>query len=217
MFLRSRCSVKFKSLPRLTQASSVGAALIDHLNMSIPKSSIQQCIVSDDIESVLQVFEGPFQPIYGKQHDLMFRPEIALVGSAIDDGFLRHDTAFMESELQLQGLQNRARDLFLNVEHIIEHAGILLRPEMCIVCCIDQLRRDAETVPRFPYAPLQNVSHVDFSGDLRNLLFRPFECHRRAARNDKKVMDMGQIRDDLFCETVTEIFIVLAGAEIFKG
>jgi len=30
-------------------------------------------------------------------------------------------------------------------------------------------------------------------------------------------MDMGQIRDDLFCETVTEIFIVLAGAEIFKG
>jgi hypothetical protein len=30
-------------------------------------------------------------------------------------------------------------------------------------------------------------------------------------------MDMGQIRDDLFCESVAEIFIVLAGAEILKG
>ena len=82
---------------------------------------------------------------------------------------------------------------------------------------VDELGRDPQVLPRLADAPLQDVTDVDRTRDLRDGLLRAFERHRRASRYDQELPDMGKVRDDLLGHPVAEVFLAFLGADVGEG
>src|SRR5207253_498241 len=116
---------------------------------------------------------------------------------SLDKGLLA--TTFQRN---LQPFRNRARDLVLNLEHILHLAVVTLRPQMVSVRRIHQLRRDAQTAVSSSYASLKNCSHVQPFTDNAQVDVLSFERKSRTSRNHVQLFNPRQGVDDLFSDPI---------------
>ena len=79
---------------------------------------------------------------------------------------------------------------------------------------VDQLRRDPDAIAGFADTAFDNVNYTQGLGDVRNVSVLPFESEPRRACDDSLIRYLDQQVDDLFRQTVGEVFVVHFVAQI---
>src|SRR5262245_65966235 len=88
---------------------------------------------------------------------------------------------------------------------------------MTAVGGVDQLTRDTNAIVGFAHATLEDVSHAQLRGHVADVDGLALVSERRVAGDDEEPSLPRQTRDDVFGETVREIFLVLIAACVWGG
>ena len=105
---------------------------------------------------------------------------------------------------------DRARDLVLHVEDVLQLAVVALGPELEAVARVDQLHGDADAVARAAHAALEHRRDAELVGDRRADRRRLSERERRRARRDAQTRQLRERVEDLLGDAVAEPVLVLA-------
>src|SRR5205085_9042378 len=79
-------------------------------------------------------------------------------------------------------------ELILNGENVLDRAVVTLRPDVVAVARIDQLRRDAHTIPGLAHAAFENVAYAELTSDLTHIDRFTFVSEGRVAGDDEQPM-----------------------------
>lgn len=88
-------------------------------------------------------------------------------------------TALLRCQRKPESVNDSTRQPFLKLEYNLQRPRVLLRPQVRVRGRLDELRGDAQVVPRAPHASLEHIPDVQLMGDRRELLRRALEMHRR--------------------------------------
>ena len=147
--------------------------------------------------------------------------QVVVVGLEVAGRLRFHQTAFPLEQRDIECRYDLAGDVGLDPEDLVQGLVVNRSPQVGLVGCAHQLRRDAH--PRLPlprlfpaYAPLQDVIGSQLSADLASrLLGVPVDAATRA-RDDAQAIDRGQSRGDLLGDALGEVR-VLGAAKIGEG
>ena len=103
----------------------------------------------------------------------------------------------LAEQRQLQLADYGARDVVLDLEHILEVAVVRLRPEVIAVVGAHQLCRDAHGVTHLADAPFQHVRHLERLPDLADRDRAAAERERGGPGRDAQVGNLRQQIDQL--------------------
>src|SRR6516164_5826498 len=87
---------------------------------------------------------------------------------------------------------------------------------MTAVGGVDQLARDTNAIIGLPNTALQDVSHAKLRSHVADIDGLALVGKRGVARNDEEPSLSGEARDDVFGETVGEIFLVRIAAHVLE-
>src|SRR5262249_369600 len=88
---------------------------------------------------------------------------------------------------------------------------------MTAVGGVDQLARDTNEIVGFAHAALEDVSHAQLGGHVAHVDGLALVRERGVAGDDEEPSLPGEPRDDVFGETIREIFLVRIAAHILEG
>src|SRR5262249_51461859 len=89
-----------------------------------------------------------------------------------------------------------------------------LRPQAIAILCIDELDSDAHPVSSFANAAFQERFYAESVSNLARIRIRSAKREAGRPSRDVKTTDFGQDTENLFCYTVTKIFLVTFRAKI---
>ena len=95
-----------------------------------------------------------------------------------------------------------------------EFAVESLGPQVVAVRGVDQLGRDANSVPGAPHAAFEHRAHVQRPGDGPDVLGVAAKRERGGPRRDLQILNPGERVDDLLGESIAEVFILRVGAQV---
>lgn len=107
---------------------------------------------------------------------------------------------------------DRFRDFVLNRENIFQLAIVALGPQVVAVGDIDELCCDAKPLSRTADASFENCFDIELSSNLANVEIAAPEAECRRARDHAKAAQARQCIDQLFGQSVAEIFLLCVGA-----
>jgi hypothetical protein len=122
--------------------------------MHLSHTHVQNRVLANALDTLPHQPHGPFEGFLIPEEHFVSCASIALVRQCVGKRPLDEFLALVGTELQLKRLRNRASHFFLDIEDVVECAGVALGPEMRVRSCIDQLRGDAQVIPRLARAPL---------------------------------------------------------------
>ena len=73
---------------------------------------------------------------------------------------------------------------------------------------VDELRIDADLVPRFLNAAFENVLHIQFIPQLFDIRCFSFVLKNGRAGRYGQVPELGQVGNDILGKTIAEIFLI---------
>ena len=111
---------------------------------------------------------------------------------------------------------DRARDLVLQREHVVELAIVPLRPDVAPVVRRRELRGDAQAVVRLPDCALEHDGHAEQGADGANILRLAFEGEDRRTRGDAQAFDLGERVDQLVRDAIAQVFVVRIHAGVHE-
>src|SRR4051795_10131328 len=76
-----------------------------------------------------------------------------------------------------------AGHLVLQLEDIVETTIKAVTPDMCTVCCINQLRADTDLVPSLAHRAFEHIAHAQLAADPFYINGLPLVCEARIARD----------------------------------
>jgi hypothetical protein len=111
---------------------------------------------------------------------------------------------------------NALRDLVLNGEDIGEVSVIPLRPDVRSGGCVNQLRRDADPVRRFPHAAFEHITYAQLAAHLLYVDGATFVSEGRVPGDDEEPTHPRQRRDDVIHDPVGEILLLGIAAHVLE-
>ncbi len=124
----------------------------------------------------------------------------------------RGHAAGAQRDFELAG--DLARDVVLDREHVVELTIVPLGPELITAGDVDQLRGDAELLPRSAHAALEDGRHVERRADVAHADVLAFEGERRRARRNLQVFHLGDRVDQFFGNAVAEVLHLRVAARV---
>ena len=117
-----------------------------------------------------------------------------------------------EARLALEKLGLDRRDhafcnLVLDREHVGHRNVIAFRPKVRAIPSVDQLRRDAQPLPRMAHVPVQRIARAEQIGGLPGIDVCVAQREGRAADDDAKPAVSRERRDDVVGDAVGEILL----------
>ena len=103
---------------------------------------------------------------------------------------------------------NRFGNLVLNIKNIFQGTVPLFRPEVVVFFRINQLGGDPNSVAPFSNASFDDVSCPKFTGNLFEILGLSPVGKTRVSRNDREGSPEREIGDDVFCDSIREVFLL---------
>ncbi len=140
-------------------------------------------------------------------------PEVEVVcGRVPRCGRVRRRVFAEEPDAERAG--DRARDLVLHGEDVVERPVEALRPELVPARHVDELCRHAQAPARLPDAALEDGAHSEALADRANVLGLVLERERGRPGRDAKRLDLHERVDDLLAQPVAEVLAVLLRAQV---
>src|SRR6476646_9083012 len=106
------------------------------------------------------------------------------------------------------------RDFILDGEDVRHLPVVTLRPEMAAIRGGDELGDNANAAAGTPYAAFEHMANAEDRGDFADVFLFAFERERGGSRDDFEPGCASQVVDDLFCQAMREVFILLIAAEL---
>src|SRR2546425_12322034 len=103
----------------------------------------QQLVVADDVLGTPDELQRVVERLGVEGPDLLAREQVILVRTHIREGTLRQPLVLVGREPEAQRVDDLAREALLNVEHVLQRAVELIRPERRIGPGVHELRRYA--------------------------------------------------------------------------
>ena len=117
----------------------------------------------------------------------------------------------------LQRLHDRAGNLVLHRENVIERPVIGLRPQVRAVGGADQLRGNAQLVAGLAHTAFQHMGDVQLLRDLSDLDVLALESERGRARDHFQVGDLRQQVQQFLGDAVGHVLLIFFGGHVHKG
>ena len=130
--------------------------------------------------------------------------EIQLVGSEIPRWNRHEPLAARPREMDTEGRHDRAGDLVLDREHVLQLAIVGVRPLLRVVACVDELRRNPQAIARLPHASFEDPADPQLRGDVWYVRRGALEGEGGRARRDAKALEPAQSIDQLLGHAVGE-------------
>src|SRR5215831_8219330 len=124
---------------------------------------------------------------------------------------------FAWREIRFQGVGDLRCDLALNSQNILKVTIITFRPKMPIGACIDQLHIHPNFIASSLHRTLENCGNAELLRDCLQVGRLALILRRRGPRNDFEIPDGRQLRQNLILDPLSEIYVFLFIAQIFKG
>src|SRR5262249_44434643 len=107
---------------------------------------VEEFIVSGNTQAFFDQPKGVVETLFREFVKLMTGTVVVLKSMNVTDGSLGKLALLLRGQLHLQRIDNLARDLLLNVEHVFEFSRVLVGPQVLVGERIDQLGGDTKTV-----------------------------------------------------------------------
>ena len=105
----------------------------------------------------------------------------------------------------------------LNLKYVRQIPFVVFRPKMGVGSGIDQLSTHADTIAGSLNRAFQNMRHTQSLSDFAKVgLNTVFVLHHRRATDDFEISNLGQIRQDLILNAISEVSILLVIGEILE-
>ena len=130
----------------------------------------------------------------------------------LDDG-----TGVRSQELPAQTVDDRLRDVLLDLEDVPELPVVVLGPELGAVRRADQVRRDAKALARLPHAAFQDGRDAQSLADFRAAEVSQPAVEGRRSADDPQSVDAGQRVDEFFRHPVAEEVLFRIRAQVGEG
>src|SRR5436190_13857978 len=115
--------------------------------------------------------------------------KIKIVGLQILRGLSPNLSLFVSGEGCFELGCDRLRDFTLECEDVLHFPVVLLRPNLCVCLCVDELGVNANAVARNLHASLQNVCNAQVAPDLLHLSLLASIRGDSAAADDLQISD----------------------------
>jgi hypothetical protein len=116
-------------------------------------------------------------------------------------------SGFRRGELDLECVDDAARNVVLKREDVGQVAVVTFRPKMRPVRGVDELRRDSDPIASATDRAFQHRPHAEFASNRADIGIFALVSETRAARYYQQSGDFGKIGDDVFAYAVGEIFL----------
>ncbi len=107
-------------------------------------------------------------------------------------------------------------DPVLEVEHILDRAVELLRPEMRTGDAVDQLRRDPQPVAGAPHAAFEHVADAEVLRDLAHVDGAALVDEGGIAGDHREGLEAAERRDDVLDHAIGEIVLLGVAAQVLE-
>src|SRR5881392_3950334 len=85
---------------------------------------------------------------------------------------------------------------------------------MTVIGTIYQLRGNPYATGSFANAAFEHMAHIELTGDLSHIHLFAFEGERSVTRHHVQRRNVAQIGDDIFADSIAEIFLLGVAAHI---
>jgi hypothetical protein len=116
----------------------------------------------------------------------------------------------------MQIARDRRGDFRLHGENVAERTIVGMRPEVLVGVRFDELRRHAQAIALSDNRSFNDQVHAELAGDFRQRLPLTLVVHRRRPRDDAERIDAGEICDERFRQTVSEVVVPRVRGEILQ-
>ena len=137
-----------------------------------------------------------------------------MVRVEVRGGRLDHHAGGRPGQRDPQRLGDRARDLVLDQEHVVDGAIEPLGPDVVAVGHVDQLRADPQAVAGLAHAAFEHGLNVEALADFADVDRRALELERRGPRHHRQALDARQRTDQLLRHAVAEVLLIRVVGEV---
>ena len=142
--------------------------------------------------------------------------QVEVVGQRIFRGLARDGFFFLRRQRDAQGLGDAPRDFLLDGEHVFELPVVALGPDGVPRRGFHELRGDAHAVAGAADGAFEHVGGAELLAHLlRGHRLVAERQHLRAGK-DFELLDLRELRDDVFGDPVAEVLVFLRAALIFE-
>src|SRR6266550_4567833 len=178
-----------------------------------PKMRFRQLRIElDRLSEQLSGAEGVFAPdLMEMPHTLSHQvPRVEIFRSADCRASLDLE------QFRLDCACNALCDLVLNGEDIGEVSVIPLGPDVRSGGCVNQLRRDTDSVRRFPHAAFEHITYPQLAAHLLHVDSATLVGEGRVPSDDEEPTRPRQCRDDVIHDPVREILLLGVAAHVLE-
>ena len=184
--------------------------------------AIGQTAVGDGVARV--PVDGPLKALGGLEDRLPgpLVPEVAalqieLVGFGIHRPGGGEDGSLLGGQLRLDLARYRARDIVLQLEHVLHLPLVAIRPRVSVGVAPYQLRRDADAVPLAEHGPFDERVDAQLACDRGHRQAAALVARRRRARYDAERPDAGETRGQRVREAFGEVVLLRPAGKVLEG
>ena len=166
------------------------------------------------LDGTLEHAAGELDAAAAELVEVLAAAQVVVVG--LDIGLLRlaDGALLLVSQHATQRLDDVARDLVLDGEHVLQLPVVALGPELVAVGDIHQLGGEAQHAPGLANAALEDGVDLELLADGTDVLAFSLEGKGRGARCHPKCGHPGEGVDDFLGDAVGEVLVVGIGAHV---
>ena len=145
-------------------------------------AGIRHRIVRIQFDGTLVHLPRQFEVFAIEDVEVLAASQVEVIGLDVAGGHVLDRATLLGAQGHFQRLDDALRDIVLDREDVLHRAVVSLGPQPVTVRHVDQLGRDAQSVPRLAHAPLEHRVDVEPPAHLVDVEALARELESRGAR-----------------------------------
>ena len=149
----------------------------------VGQTTVRLRVVWIALNRLFEIVDRLFEVVAGSLVPEVSPLEVRLVRLGIDEFVVLQRGLFLRVEVDSNLLRDRSRDPVLQCQHVAQIAVVRLGPQVPVIACLNQLRRNPNLIAGAEDSAFYHSVHVQLAGDLGQRLARTFVRHHRGPRD----------------------------------
>ena len=178
-----------------------------HENVRVRQSGVGDGVRRVDPDRAIEMVQGLYERILVALVPIVPPSEIELLGLGVDRPRIRDAPLLTRSKLHVDPLGDIATHLTLHGQNVPSIAVVGLRPEVPVLCSIDELNLDPHPVAGSENGALDDPLHAQLSRDFGKGLVGALVTHGGGAGDHLERLDRCEIGDQLIRQAVGKVLL----------